>query len=224
MTNVPTKLTGKDFEQLILEAAKRHEAEGALTMGRYGVQATLIYGLWQPIRSYPDFEGILASGHQFIMEAKAVAGSSLSLQSDHFRGRQFAHLVKRAAFGGSTWLIIHFAARSLARSNQPATTVAVPVSLHIPFWNDYKAEKVATLHRDTAQELGTLIPWITPKGCRKPLPDLLSFLWPSARQTQLSICRVAEPEASAVVMGPSEPAELLPIGCAGDEAAEETDF
>ncbi|MCE5310475.1 MAG: hypothetical protein LLG20_22790 [Acidobacteriales bacterium] len=183
---VPPKLSGKEFETALMDAAKRHEAEGALTMGRYGVQAMhLGKDKVITVPSLPDFEGVLATGRQFIIEAKAVAGSSLPLKSDHFRGRQYAHLAKRSEFGASCWLAIHFSARRLVNSIQPAMTLAVPVDRSMPFWQAYETGETATLHRDTAHQIGSVIPWRIPKGCRKPLPDLVALLWPESRRIEL---------------------------------------
>lgn len=184
---VPNQLKGKDFEQLLMDAAKRHEREGGITMGRYGVQGLRLKDGVVLIPSLPDFEGVLADGRQFIIEAKAVQGASLSLQGDHFRVRQYAHLVKRAEFNVRTFLLIHFAARTLTNSIQHAMTVAVPVRRDMPFWQEYEAKDSCTLHRDTAQEIGQLVPWTAPKGCKKPLPDLISFLWPEAKAIRLSL-------------------------------------
>lgn len=175
---VPHSLQGKEFENLILEAAKREESKGTLTLCRYGVQGVTFNGKTILVPSLPDMEGVLAGGRQFIVEAKAVAGASFPLNDDHFRDRQYAHLAKRARFGSLSFILIHFAHRTLASKIDPAVTVAFPVDPRMPFWASYEAGETRSLSRDIAQEIGQRVAWVTPPRCRKALPDLLSFLAP----------------------------------------------
>jgi penicillin-binding protein-related factor A (putative recombinase) len=200
---VPTTLKGSEFETLLMDAAKREEAAGTLTMGRYGVDGMVVAGknggasqtLLVP--SKPDFEGVLAGGRQFIFEAKVCSGPSFPMQKDKIKPRQVEHMLRRSAFGVPCYLMIHFTERRGQNFFHPAITVAVPVSDASPIWRNFieahaeakrTKEPVASqpaLHRDTAQDMGKLVPWRVPKGCRKALPDLLSFLWPEARAIQI---------------------------------------
>lgn len=177
---VPASLKGKDFETLLLDAAKREEARGTLTMSRYGVQGVTFGGKTILVPSLPDLEGCLLGGRQFIIECKCVQGASFPLADDHFRDRQYSHLEKRSRFGALSFIVIHFAERHLQRGCDPGMTVAVPVSRNIPFWCSYELGDARSLSRDYALTIGRIVPWRVPKGCRKPLPDLLSFLAPDA--------------------------------------------
>lgn len=189
---VPTSLKGKEFETLILEAAKREEASGGLTLSRYGVQGVIFGGKTILVPSLPDFDGCLAGGRQIIIEAKACQKPHFALDESKFKDRQYAHMAKRAEFGALCFLLIHFAERNLVTKRDPGMTVAVPVSARHPFWMLYETGERKTLSRDEALSIGQIVPWRIPKGCRKALPDLLSFLWPEARALQLATAQPDE--------------------------------
>lgn len=175
----PSSLKGKEFETLVIDAAKRQESRGTLTLSRYGVQGVTFGGKTILVPSLPDLEGVLApSGRQFIIECKVVSGSSLPLADDHFRQRQFAHLEKRARFGAACFVLIHFNGRKLATKLDSAMTVAVPVSPLMSFWDNYMSGAIRSLSRAEAVAIGYKVPWEAPPRCRKFLPDLLSFLAP----------------------------------------------
>jgi hypothetical protein len=194
MSHVPEQLKGSEFEQLLKEAAAKEEKAGSLTMDHYGVTLSVQNGVTMGIQSKPDFEGVLAGGRQFVFEAKVCSGASFPMTKDKIKPRQISHMLKRSRFGVPCFLLIHFTARNLVKSSTPATTIAIPVSDADPRWQRFvdayatmkreKANKVdpqGSISRDEAQDMGQLVPWTIPKGCRKALPDLLSFLWPEAR-------------------------------------------
>jgi len=174
----PAALKGKELEALLMEAAEREEKAGRLTMGRYGVHGVIFGGKTSLIPSLPDFEGVLADGRQFILEAKCCNGASFELRDDKFKGRQYKHMALRARFGVRSWLLIHFAERRLTTRIDAGMTVAVPVNPGLAFWRAYEEGTARSLSRDAAQDLGVLVPWRTPDRCRKALPDLFSFLSP----------------------------------------------
>lgn len=200
---VPTSLKGSEFETLLMDAAKREEAAGILTMGRYGVDGMVVAGknggasqtLLVP--SKPDFEGVLATGRQFIIEAKSWQKKAFEINPAFIKVKQVSHMLKRSSFGVPCYLLIHFAERRGVNFIDPAITVAIPINDNRPLWQNFidaaavaKAEGkklggFATISRDEAQDMGQLVPWRIPKGCRKALPDLLSFLWPEARAIQI---------------------------------------
>lgn len=173
---VPSSLKGKEFETLILDAAKREESGGRLVLFRYGVQGTVFGGKTVLLSSLPDFGGVLPGGRLFNIEAKAAAGASFPLASDHFRDRQYSHMVRCARMGGLSFLLIHFAERNLATKRDAGMTVAVPVDEKMSFWRHYETGDARSLGRDEALSLGRIVPWVVPPRCRKPLPCLLSFL------------------------------------------------
>lgn len=200
MSLVPETLTGKEFEELIMDAGTRERKAGLLTLGRYGVQGMVVQGKTLLVPSLPDFEGVLAGGHQFIIEAKVCSSHSFPLDKKLVKPRQISHMLERSAMGAQCFLLIHFCARKLQNANQPAFTVALPVTHEAsPVWQRFvdiyaeasrlRCEPTAreSISRDLAYEMGTVVPWVAPKGCRKALPDLLSLLWP-----QLKAMRQAE--------------------------------
>lgn len=190
----PSALKGKELETLLLDAAKRLETAGILTMSRYGVHGMVVAGKnggasqTLLIPSLPDFEGCLANGRQFIIEAKVCSGPSFPMQKSSLKPRQVAHMLTRSRFGVPCFLVIHFNERILKNAIYPGITVAVPVNDSSPIWQRYldvhdEAKRTgnppksqAALGRDAAQDMGPLIPWRVGKGCRKALPDLAGLL------------------------------------------------
>ena len=193
MSHVPEQLKGTEFESLLAAAADREEKSGLLTMDRYGVTLSVQAGVTLGISSKPDFEGVLASGRQFIFEAKVCSGPSFPMAKDKIKPRQVSHMLTRSRFNVPCFLVIHFTARNLVKSSTPATTIAIPVSDADPRWQRFvdahaearrtkgTVEPQGSISRDEAHDIGQLVPWRIPQGCRKALPDLLSFIWPEAR-------------------------------------------
>lgn len=194
MSLVPETLKGKEFEELIMEAGARERKAGLMTLGRYGVQGMVVQGKTLLVPSLPDFEGVLAGGHQFIIEAKVCSSASIQMDKKFVKPRQISHMLERSAMGAQCFLLIHFNARKLQNANQPAFTVALPVTAKSsPVWqrfvdiyaeaNRLRCEPTSreSISRDKAYDMGTVVRWVAPKGCRKALPDLLSLLWPQAK-------------------------------------------
>lgn len=194
MSAVPTSLKGPELEKALMDAAAREERNGILTMGRYGVDGVTVQGKIMLTPSKPDFEGVFATGRQFIIEAKCVAGPSFEMRKEKIKPRQISHMLTRSRFNVPCFLVIHFAARRLANANFPAFTVAIPVNDSQPRWQAFvdaaakakrekaKMETQPSITRDWAQDVGKLVPWVTPPRCKNALPDIVSFLWPELRQ------------------------------------------
>lgn len=196
----PTKLKGIEFEDALKSAADREEKQGLLTMDHYGVTMSVQNGVAMGIQSKPDFEGVLFSGRQFIFEAKANTGASFTMHKDKLKPRQVSFMLGRAKFNVPCFLVIHWNGRQLVKSTIPAVTVAIPISDADPRWQRY-VDAYATAKRESKRqgrpvpvepqgsitlaeslEMGVIVPWQIPKGCRTATPDILSFLWPEARK------------------------------------------
>lgn len=203
MSHVPTTLKGKEFEDLLMEAADRDRRDGWLTMGRYGTTGVTVKDKSDPtgqrtktllVPSLPDFEGVLYSGRQFVLEAKCCDQTSFPMTKDRIKPKQVEHMLERSDFGVPCFLVIHFSQRTGQNFFYPAITVAIPVNHERRAWQDYVdahavakkfKQKVApqgSITRDIAQEWGRLVPWRVAKRCRKALPDLLSFIEPALSQ------------------------------------------
>lgn len=182
----PAKLTGKEFEREILEAAAKLADRGILTLGRYGTQANYMndpatgQAKVQPIQSLPDFDGVLApDGLSLCVEAKVCGKASLELTEGgkKVKTRQLRHLIERSRFGASCWLLVFFCERRLVRSHSPSLTVAIPV-VDSPRWQSALAHDLDAIPRDDLTRWGAVpVPWGVPAGSRKPRPDLLSIPW-----------------------------------------------
>lgn len=160
--SVPAKLGAKEFEDLCLFRARQDEEAGLLTMGRYGVQVNRIGGEWQPVDSLPDFEGCLPNGRQFVFDCKVCSGPSLDLAGGSgrsFNARQYRHLIRRSRFGALTFLLVHFNARVLKRSEDPAQTVCIPVTHTSDLWQQYDRAEWKALSRNTSLLYGFAVGW-----------------------------------------------------------------
>lgn len=211
-------MTGKEFEQIILERFDWEERVGRATCSRYGVQVSFRPlpdkpGQVEPvpIRSLPDFEGILAPDRkwqeearaildtsegslhdlrglleyliegqerQFIFDAKVCSASSFSLaefrrEGSKNKSRQLRHLMTRARFGATCFLLIHFSRRVLKRRVDPEETFAFPVHPHHSFWVRFEAYQEKSINRDHCREYGVPVEWNALGGTRKKRPDLV---------------------------------------------------
>lgn len=171
----------KDFEAICLERMKLEEEHGRGTMGRYGVTSSFFPDretgvlTWQPVRSLPDFEGVLPPrARQFVTDAKYTAGCSVELRASHFPERQLDHMYRRSHFGAVCFLLIHFAERELKTRYEEPETWAFPVWRSHPFWIAFEAGEVSSISRPTAARFGVLVPWNCMDGGRKPRPDIMA--------------------------------------------------
>ena len=169
--SVPAKLNGKKFEKLLLEYTVREKKR--LTMDRYGVQVAFIDGAWTPVPSFPDFEGVIMGGKQFIVEAKSCSAASFPLHDDKFKERQYRHMKRRSKYGVPCFLIVHFNQRILKTKTVPAMTISIRVDPGMQLWKDFEAGLVKSISPELALENGSVVEWKTPKGCRKALPAFI---------------------------------------------------
>jgi hypothetical protein len=167
------KIGWKEFEKRILMAGKRLEDAGLLSLGKYGVQASIMGDgkggmTHRPIQSLPDFEGAWSPlGRQMIIEAKVCAAASLSLvdASKKVTTRQIRHLIRRSRVGVGSWLVVHWNARALVRGTVPAVTTAIPV-VWDGRWQAIERDEIKSIGYDTALEIGVSLA----VGCRGPGP------------------------------------------------------
>jgi len=166
------KITGNDFEKLILFRAAFMESQGILSLGRYGVQARMVHGEpdkngtpnapgWMVVPSYPDFEGVIAPfGQQIIIEAKVCSQASYPIYATgKKRPKQIAHMLKREKFGAVCYLLIHFNERVLKTRVEPAQTFAIPVKDGAKLWDEYESGERKSLTRADCEEFGIIVPW-----------------------------------------------------------------
>lgn len=182
----PEKLTGREFEDVCLMDVQHHQKQKkpAFIFSRYGIQSATIFeqngkSFTRPIKSLPDFEGVLApDGIQFIFDCKVC--SQASFGSNEFRkfldGRQFKHLLKRSDFGAICFLLIHWNARSLKKKKIEAATYAMPILATVKFWDDVSNGVELSLSRDLCAEYGIACHWWVPNGCKVARPDFSKLL------------------------------------------------
>jgi len=177
------KLTGKELEELLLWRARQHdELAGRYCMGRYGVMATLRDGQWAPIKSLPDFEGVLSGGRQFIFDAKASSQPSYDLSGGTHKSfkHQYKHMQRRARFGVICFVLLHFNERILKTRTDPPFTTLFPIEDNA-FWQAYDAGEQKKISREEAKLYGMEVEWNAPAG-RKESPDLYKALLKLTRE------------------------------------------
>ena len=175
---VPPSLGGKEFEGLIMDQAARFDKLGGyLTMGRYGVNVSMIGGKWIPVPSLPDFEGVEAGGRQFIIEAKTTGAVSFPLNKKSLKPKQITHMVKRASKGSPCMLMIHFRERQGVRSHSPSELKVFPVHGDIPWVAEYlKKLELGLPLGSLPRSEGSPVQWVKFPKCRVGGPDLLSAI------------------------------------------------
>lgn len=178
---------GKDFEELLMSYAKILARQGILTMGRYGTMVTLVEKEWRPVPSYPDFEGVLADGRQFLIEAKVCSSMSLRMQNVFIKHKQVRHMLNRSKFNVPAFVAVHFNARRGVTFYEPSHTYAVPVKYPDaggwPVWQQFaeckdKNKEFPALTREIAAEIGVSIRWFVPPRAKTLFPDIKPVLLP----------------------------------------------
>lgn len=184
----PSKLGGhgKEFEEALLLEAKGLEKQGVLTMTRYGTQVSMVNGEWLPVPSYPDFEGVLHDGRQFIIEAKVCSQPSFRMAKEKIKHKQVQHMLKRSKFDVRCFVVIHFNERLGATFYDKPMTVAIPVCYAInkgwEVWEQYaeckeKTKEFPSITRELAEQIGKRVEWYTPARSTKPRPDLRALTY-----------------------------------------------
>jgi penicillin-binding protein-related factor A (putative recombinase) len=128
----------------------------------------------RPIQSLPDFEGVTIDGVQFVFDCKVCSGASFPLNNSHFAERQLRHLLTRADFGATCFLMLHFNERELTKRTVAAATYAFPVHREHPFWLEYFRGEVKSVGRLDCEQHGMTVWWREPDRCRVARPDILS--------------------------------------------------
>jgi len=176
---VPTSIKGKELEEFVLfRARKCDEPDGMYTLGRCGVMAFFNQGVWTPVHSLPDFEGITAgNARQFVFDCKVCSQASYDLSGGTHKSfaHQLKHMRKRAKFGATCFIMLHFNARVLKTKSDVSFTVLFPVG-ETPFWLGYDSGEQKNITRADAEQYGTPVTWNALGRKRKLSPDLYAAL------------------------------------------------
>lgn len=176
---------GTRFENLVQFDLDRCALAKVACGGRYGVQVVPIKNkahdpddpdssavTFQPIKSLPDFEGVLGSGRQFMFDCKVVSGASLPLSKyDMTRGerrRQLNHMLKRSRFNALCGFLIHFNARKTQRIDELAVTYLFPVIHDHTFWTRFDAGIKRTINREDCEQIAIRVCWPVRNGLLMP--------------------------------------------------------
>lgn len=182
---IPAKLTGKELEQLVVEQNEIYKKNKIASIGRYGVQATMIRNRQtgsvetQLHQSLPDFEGVRYGGKQVIFDCKVCSQASFNLSPyrPELRGnkyRQLKHMFERDEFGSECWLLFHWNLREMKTKVIDAQTWVFPVSLNMEFWQRFLASEERAITLAHCEAYGRYVYWET-SGDRgtKYRPDYL---------------------------------------------------
>lgn len=183
---IPTRLTGKEFERILVARHDEYRKYGHASVGRYGVQAVHT-GDNQivAIKSLPDFEGVSEwfGNRHIIFDAKVCSQASFNLSKyrelpgkSGDRRRQLTHMLERADFGSICFFLIHWNERELKKETIPAQTWMVPVSTSIEFWNRFERGEVKSLKLADCEEFGFEVVWKSFASGRTLRPDWLRKL------------------------------------------------
>jgi penicillin-binding protein-related factor A (putative recombinase) len=170
------KKPAKEFEDVCLVRMQAEEKRGNATMSRCGVQVSMVNGELVRIPSFPDFEGVLPGGRQFVFDCKCCNASKLQIDDYKFKDRQLRHMLKRAKFGAICFVLIHWTERQLVTRTDPTVTWAFPVDPAHPFWQAVDRGEIKSITREDCEEHGALVVWNTFPREHKPRPDVLAAI------------------------------------------------
>lgn len=178
IVDTPGKMTGKLFEQRLLDHVDKLERRKILTMGRYGVQASMIGGKTMAVQSLPDFEGTTNNGAQFICEAKCIDTDTLSVNGSFLKKRQVTHLVRRADFNVPCFLIVHHYGRELKTKTVPNRTMVYPVHRKLEWVSRCLAAyaKGEEPKGSIPADMGFEIEWLLTPRAKNPGPDIVTAI------------------------------------------------
>lgn len=180
------RLTGAEFEKLVVEQNAIYEKEGAACFGRYGVQSSMAPSKTAPgkfetiqMQSLPDFEGSTKAGYHMIFDAKVCSAASFAWakyrsETRGARARQLKHMLRRSRFGATCFFLIHWNERALQKSVIPARTFIMPVNHMSEYWDKVESLEVKSLTPSDCEEHGHEVQWVF-SGSRgtKLRPDYL---------------------------------------------------
>lgn len=180
------RLTGSDFEKLVVEQNAIYERERIACIGRYGVQSAMAPVQGQPgrfesiqMQSLPDFEGSFWDGKHIIFDTKVCSQASFPwakyrTETRGARSRQLKHMLRRSMFGARCFFLMHWNARELSKKVIPAATYILPVHHRMEYWSQVESLEVRSLTLSDCEEHGLPVRWTTNGRGTKERPD---YLW-----------------------------------------------
>ena len=175
---IPTSIKGKELEELVLfRARKCDEPQGLYTVSRCGVMSFFNKGVWTPVHSLPDMGGITADGREFVFDCKVCSQASYDLSGGTHKSfaHQLKYMRKRAKFGATCFILMHFNERILKTRSDPSFTVLFPIG-ETAFWLGYDEGSQKNITRTEAELYGIAVSWDSPGKKRKLSPNLYAAL------------------------------------------------
>ncbi len=81
------------------------------------------------------------------------------MNDTHASERQVRHLLDRARYNVICFFLVHFNARELKRSSEPAVTCAIPVHPDFELWRQLLTSEKRSISRTEAEMYGYPIEW-----------------------------------------------------------------
>ena len=183
MATPQDKLSGSDFEDILVQRHEEYRADRIASVGRYGVQGVKKGAEVILLQSLPDFEGDVSevlywAGLHLIFDAKVVSGPSMDLtrhrrETQGSKSRQLRHMLDRASFGARCFFLIHWNYRKLKTREEPAITYRFPVEPEHPFWEAFARGEHSSLRRADCENYAEMVPWRAASQRSRPRPDYL---------------------------------------------------
>ena len=168
-------LTGAVFEDRILSRAARLKEAGVLWLFKHGVMVSWQAGSWIPIRSKPDFGGVLFPGESIAIEAKVCSAASFAFNDMKLKTQQLNFLIDEGDMGGRAFLLIAFNEMKLKTKTHDAFTVGLPILPSDPYWQSVRLGQVKSISRDEARARGKVVAWNVWGRCRTAEPNLMDL-------------------------------------------------
>ncbi|MEM9645616.1 MAG: hypothetical protein AAF989_11545, partial [Planctomycetota bacterium] len=181
---------GNRFEQHCLDRLVNEGKAGKGQFNRYGVQVRITgedpltgQPILQSVKSFPDIEGLLATGTQAIFDCKVCSDTSLDLsryrigdEKSGSKEKQLRHMVEKADYGAVCGFVVHWNDRKTKSKAEPSETFWFPVHRQIPFWIQFWRLEIKRLNRDHCRELGVPVRWNKLTSRSRASPDLYEVM------------------------------------------------
>jgi len=173
------RLSGKEFERIVVARNHEYKKQRLACVGRYGVQCSHTQEGPVAIKSLPDFEGVTVDPFRHVIfDTKVCSQASMGLHKyrrevQGARRRQLKHMLERDEFGCVCGFLIHWNERQTKTKYEAPETFFFPVSYESNYWQQFEAGELKSLNRADCRLYGSEVAWNKLGRARTPRPDWL---------------------------------------------------